>query len=151
MYNPPLLPNISPTVYKPPQKGLCHNISPGLNYGILRYRSLLKLNDFITKFVNDLTVIWYFLKSIISIWDTLKSTHFFCLITSSDQLLLLCTSLSEVHNSIYLSIIIYLSIYLSIYNIKIVYNIYIMKYVIIYNKYIYNIYIHIYIYIYIYI
>ena len=30
-------PNISPTVYKPPKKGLCHNISPGLNYGILRY------------------------------------------------------------------------------------------------------------------
>ena len=85
MYNPPPPPNISPTVYKPPQKGLCHNISPGLNYGILRDRSLLKLNDFITKFASDLTVIWYFLKSIISIWDTLKWTHFFCLITSSNQ------------------------------------------------------------------
>ena len=29
--------NISPTVYKPPKKGLCQIISPGFNCGILRY------------------------------------------------------------------------------------------------------------------
>ena len=38
VYKLPLSPpKISPSLNKPHQKGLCHNISPGLNYGILRY------------------------------------------------------------------------------------------------------------------
>ena len=32
--------NINPNVYKPPKKGLCHNISPGLNYRILWYLTI---------------------------------------------------------------------------------------------------------------
>ena len=48
MYNPPPPPNISPTVYErptsppPEKKGLCHNVNPGLNYGILRYQTCFK-------------------------------------------------------------------------------------------------------------
>ena len=42
--------------------------------------------------INDLTVICCFLKCTYFYGDTLKLTQFFCLISSSDQISLLCTS-----------------------------------------------------------